>query len=600
MISTDAMAPTGVQAPDAAREWFLSGASTPAPPVRRTILASWERCRVDGVRPEGLRVPFVHAPDLETALHRSAAGVLTALAEQLAGEPISIVLTDHTGLVLDRRGTGDAITRRLDAVHLAPGFSYAEEFAGTNGIGTALSSGRAVLVGGREHYADELGELICAGSPIRHPTRGTVVGLVDLTAWRQVSGALLASLAAATAKQVEHELLRRTGQREIALFAAYLRACQQSQGLVLALNDDVVITSDPLRRLLDGPEREALTGYALDSLSSGGHATMQTVELPSGRSAHLRRIPTEDGTGSTAGVFQVRLGHGATLAGPGGRRAGGSQTPPRLPGVVGSGAVWAHCVQQVQSCHDTGGWVALEGEPGTGRRALLRAVHKQRCPTGRVRIMQPPEPEDTEEWLLAVTEELTAPETLLVLADADRLGADLAATVGDLLVAALAEGEDCARVALTLAPGAQSPLRAVVARAVEVPALRHHVDDLGELVTHLLGQLPDGDRLTCSPQALDQLSRVGWPGNVAQLRRVLVHVHHHRRSGLIVLADLPPECHSTSRRILSPLEAMERDAIVTALGRGGTSPTSAARMLGVSRATIYRRIRSYSIIVPSG
>jgi hypothetical protein len=45
------------------------------------------------------------------------------------------------------------------------------------------------------------------------------------------------------------------------------------------------------------------------------------------------------------------------------------------------------------------------------------------------------------------------------------------------------------------------------------------------------------------------------------LRRIV----QHRRSGAIVPDDLPPECRTVSRRVLSPLEAMERDAIVQSL-----------------------------------
>lgn len=593
----------GPRATRLARERFLTteevegGEDAPPSPVRRTILASWERCRTEGVPPETLRVPFVRTPDPQTTLRRSAAQVLDALADQLAGEPVSVVLTDQTGLILERRGSGESINRRLDDVRIAPGFSYAEEFVGTNGIGTALSSGQAVLVDGGEHYADELGALICAGAPIRHPTRGTVVGLVDLTSWREVSGALLASLAAATARQVEHELLRTTGQSELALYAAYLQANRQSHTPVLAVDEGVVITSDSLRSLLEAAEREALTAHVLDSLRSGSPATMLTVQLPTGRSVHLQRVPHGDGARASGNVFKVRLGHSAPPGGEG-RSTGRPHPMPPLPGIVGSSAVWAHCVQQVRSCHRSAEWVALEGERGTGRRGLLRAVHLQGESHGRVVVLDTPGAEDPELWLNRLADELTAAQTLVVLVGADRLDADVASAVGDLLVASRSHPTS-ARVALTLQPGVETPLRAVINRTIEVPALRHHLEDLGELVTHLLGRLAHGDQLSCSPQALEQLARVGWPGNVTQLRRVLTHVHHRRHHGVIDLGDLPAECRTTSTRRLSPLETMERDAIVTALGHAGQSPTSAARTLGVSRATIYRRIRSYGIIVPS-
>ena len=143
------------------------------------------------------------------------------------------------------------MTERLDEVQLAPGFSYAEQFAGTNGIGTSLSSGRATLVYGREHYSQDLGQFACAGAPIKHPTRGKIIGLLDLTAWSNARGAMLTALASSTAKQIEQELLAQTGMRELALFSEYMKTCQQSNGPVLALNNDVVMTNELLRQLLD-------------------------------------------------------------------------------------------------------------------------------------------------------------------------------------------------------------------------------------------------------------------------------------------------------------------------------------------------------------
>jgi transcriptional regulator of acetoin/glycerol metabolism len=94
------------------------------------------------------------------------------------------------------------------------------------------------------------------------------------------------------------------------------------------------------------------------------------------------------------------------------------------------------------------------------------------------------------------------------------------------------------------------------------------------------------------------LTRATWPGNIAQLRQVLRKVVRRRRSGVIEPGDLPPECRSVARRVLNPLESMERDAIVGSLLDAQGNKNEAARALGVSRATIYRKIREYGIELP--
>ena len=94
------------------------------------------------------------------------------------------------------------------------------------------------------------------------------------------------------------------------------------------------------------------------------------------------------------------------------------------------------------------------------------------------------------------------------------------------------------------------------------------------------------------------LMRNRWPGNVEELLGALRKVVAHRRTGVIGLADLPADCLAITRRLLSPLESIECDAIVEALISADGDRAKAARHLGMSRATIYRKVRDYGIAVP--
>jgi transcriptional regulator of acetoin/glycerol metabolism len=69
-------------------------------------------------------------------------------------------------------------------------------------------------------------------------------------------------------------------------------------------------------------------------------------------------------------------------------------------------------------------------------------------------------------------------------------------------------------------------------------------------------------------------------------------------TGAIHPGDLPPECWSVSRRPLSPLESLERDAIAPSLQDHHGSKAKVAGSPGMSRATIYRKIHEYAIITP--
>ena len=74
-----------------------------------------------------------------------------------------------------------------------------------------------------------------------------------------------------------------------------------------------------------------------------------------------------------------------------------------------------------------------------------------------------------------------------------------------------------------------------------------------------------------------------WPGNIEQLYQVLRKTLARRRAGVLAPDDLPPEVRAITRRVLTPLEAIECDAIVDALLDNHGNKAEAARHLGMSR-----------------
>jgi transcriptional regulator with AAA-type ATPase domain len=155
-------------------------------------------------------------------------------------------------------------------------------------------------------------------------------------------------------------------------------------------------------------------------------------------------------------------------------------------------------------------------------------------------------------------------------------------------------------VAVTTGTGRTEPdlqkLLNMIPRTVEVPPLRHHAEDVARLVPFLLARLGYGGKVSCSPEVVALMSRATWPGNIAQVLATLRIVVKHCRTGVIGPEDLPPEILTVSRRRLSPLESIERDAIVRGLLDAHDNKAEAARALGMSRATIYRKIHEYGIV----
>jgi sigma-54 dependent transcriptional regulator, acetoin dehydrogenase operon transcriptional activator AcoR len=580
-----------------ARVRFLTAEAVDQNVVRKPILASWGRSRQWHVAADHIDLSYLHEPDLETTLARAADPVLRRLREQLDGQPISIILTDADGLVLARLTADHDLERALDSVMLAPGFSYAEERVGTNGIGTALEAGGPAHVFGHEHYAEHLEQFGCAGVPIHDPVSCRTVGVIDLTCWRKDADPLMISLVKATADQITQALVTASSSRDIDLLQEYVRACRRTGGIVLALGNDVVMLNDHARRLLDPGDQDALISQAIEALASRTSGAV-TVDLPSGVVARMscRRI---HGDGPFAdGVVHVKLL--PAVAGAAGVPA--PRTAMYLPGLVGSGVLWLRACRDVEALYDTSEWLTLEGESGVGKLALARAVHQRRNPAASFHVLDAESAgPGAQDWLTNARRELLDGKGMLVIRHVDVLSAkQMHALASALQETRAAQRQTELRVAVTLnrnqATADLTRLLRFFPGTVELPPLRHHIEDLHELVPFFLARLSQQGRLTCSAEAMQLLVRHSWPGNTEQLWQVLKQVVQRRRAGAIMPKDLPPECWTVSRRLLSPLESIERDAIVQSLQDYDGNKVRSAEALGMSRATIYRKIHEYGIV----
>ncbi|WP_328519491.1 sigma-54-dependent Fis family transcriptional regulator [Kribbella sp. NBC_00359] len=559
-----------------------------AQPVRDPIRVSWERSHASQVDIDRPAPKYFDRIDRETTLMRAARPVIDALSSELTNEPVCIILTDAKGVVLDRRGGDPSLLRRLDSVDLAPGFQYAESEVGTNGIGTALEVGGPILIHGPEHYNDKLRMFSCAGAPITHPVTGGLLGVLDITTQARNSNSILLSFAKLAARRIHERVVEEANALDHALLSDYYAACRHSGGPVLALGDEVFMMNAYAQARFDAVDQAALIDRTRDA-RGGTKPLVILTDLPSGTTARLAYRPTFLGDTLAGGVIQIKEQ----------RPPARSQQParaPLVPGTTGSSAVWQHVTQEMLDACRRSEWLIADGEPGAGKLSLLRAVRRHVSPDRRLAVL---DPAVTGDDLPAEARAELESGSDLIIRRANLLTGEVLYGLTDVLqnVRDGAIAGD-AWVALTL-PADRSEiadqLLAFFPRTVEVPPLRHHLEDIPALVRSLLAKSGVSD-LTFSTTTMNQLMRLPWAGNITHLRAVLTAVARRRRSGVVELADLPPECRATTRRQLTPIEALERDAIVDALSMYDGDKQAAAAALGMSRATIYRKIRDYGIV----
>ncbi|WP_078113339.1 MULTISPECIES: helix-turn-helix domain-containing protein [Gordonia] len=560
--------------------------------VRDAISTSWRRSRSFKVQADRLELPFVREPNTDSPLMSAARPVLDQLAVDLSAEPVSIILTSPDGVVLSRATGSRELLGQLDAVSLAPGYSYSEEHAGTNGIGTALETRQATLVTGAEHYAGCLAQLSCAGVPIRNPFSGGIVGALDLTGWVEEGGSLLLSLAKSATVQIEQQMLTNASERESRLLAAYLATCRRApQMMVLALAADVVLMNRRLRQSIDPQDQVSMLEHAVDQTLDNS-STRRVNTLPSGRAVRLAPVVEFSDTDAGIAVFHVHLMDPGPAPEPR-RRPTAAAT---LPGIVGRSSSWRECCHRIAQHVGAGRWIAVSGERGSGRAAVLRAAAGQ-YRRGTIRVFSAEDFSDAD-TLDTFTAEIERDDFAIILRDIDEFDDDMLFDVADVL-----QGREHAGwLGITLStvdtlPALGATLLPFFSHTVEVPPLRHRIEDLQVLVPAILRQLTRGKELPVAPDAMRQLSKYTWPGNVAELRQALRDVVTHHRSGTITVTQLPPTYRAQSRHTLTRIEALERDAIVRSLEENGHNKLAAAHALGISRATIYRKIKEFGIDV---
>ena len=139
---------------------------------------------------------------------------------------------------------------------------------------------------------------------------------------------------------------------------------------------------------------------------------------------------------------------------------------------------------------------------------------------------------------------------------------------------------------------------------VELPALRDRLDDLAPLVEHFVEQFNrEHDKNVQGPgdDFLDALRAHTWPGNIRELRNVIQRAVVVCRSPLLSVRDLPPgqasRCgpeDSFTVRIGSSGSEVERELLFRTVAYAKGNRTRAADILGMSRGTLYNRLKQYS------
>ncbi|HVI29577.1 sigma-54-dependent Fis family transcriptional regulator [Hansschlegelia sp.] len=603
-----------------ARRDFFDRHAEPMDVVPPSILRSWRRCVERGfdshaeprIEPVGSAALREHH-ERNDRLIRLCRPELEALAAEARDTGSLVILTDGGGLVLDAVGD-PGFAGKAAGVALRPGVRWAEASTGTNAIGAALVERRPIEVRGAEHYFESHRILTCAAAPIFDP-RGALVGALDLSGAATIPHLHALSLIRLGVDQIEHRMFAEgfAGCDVLRLHADPALLGTPQEGVAVFEGARLVAANRHALKLL-GLDWNALGARTFGDLFDGGHLAR----------AEARTLRSRAGT-----VLHARLPAPAPLV-PGARLK--PAAPPAAPaGPVFDAATRANLARAVKLV-DGDIPILIQGETGSGKEMFARAVHaaSARAEKPFVAVNCAALPEGLIESELFGYEHgaftgarRTGSKGLLREADGgvlflDEIGdmplplqARLLRVVQERAVTPLGGGRPtpldvrliCATHRDLQALSAQQAFRPdlyfrLAQFTFALPPLRALPDRTALIEALWRGLATEGRRF--SPAAIAAMRRYDWPGNHRELVGVLKAMIALSSPGESLGPDLLPASvlqgaappATPAEAAAGGLDAMARGAMLAAVEACGGNVAAAARRLGVSRSTLYRRALS--------
>ncbi|TSE01588.1 GAF domain-containing protein [Skermania sp. ID1734] len=536
------------------------GLTTPSGVDRRQAIEfSWKRSWLNGIQPAGPQPAEVTVEQVDPSNHlmRAAGPVLDMLTSKLSGTRYSLLLADRDGRIQCRWFDDPRLETVLDSLGIRPGASASEDVLGTSAIGIVLETRRGIAVHGEEHFIEPFQAFSCYAHPIIHPVSKRLVGVLDISGTTRDANPLLAPFLVRAVEDIEFRLLDQARASERLLLAAFQAESRYRDRAVVALGDDVVLTNRAAGDLLAPADFAALRLLANDLDSAEEQRTRLT--LASGTDIEVCLAPVQGARAAT--LFRFARPHGPVR-----RRTASSRPEPVDRPLL------------------------IEGATGTGRSTEARRIAPDavflHCGEGSLR--------DEAEWTARLRDQLSGSGALCV--EHIELLSDAAACA---LVDAIANGRS---MVLTSSPvdeltGPRAALAAMVVDRISLPPLRDRCREIGTLAMSIIREVDPAADVRLIPRVVEALASHSWPGNFHELRAVLTHVLRNRTAGDVTLRDLPEEYRTVRRvRLLAGRERAEREAIVEALRAHDGNKARAAGELGISRTTLYARMRALKIM----
>jgi transcriptional regulator of acetoin/glycerol metabolism len=631
---------------------------TPAPSVDTSWRRCLNDFKLDPVRdyqPKVLDQSRLQAlqSELEELVHIARAE-MDSLYEQISGSGYALLLADIHGVILCEK-VDPALKSMFVGAGLIVGAEWSEQCEGTNGIGTCAAEARPITIHQEDHFRSRHVSLSCSAAPIHDPN-GRVIAVLDASCVKpegsRESQLHTVALVNSSARLIEKCLFLRRHRQD-----AMLRFHHRPEfvdllhdGAIAVTEDGNIVASDMTGlKLLGARRREDLVGRSIADVFDTTYEEL----LAAARTGRRAMWELRD--------HRFGRRYFASLAEAGQQRAVAArpaaaamlrlayEPAPKvltLADIAGDDPQMIRNYRNAQRVADSAVAVLIHGPTGSGKEAFARALHlaSHRASRGFIAVNCAAIPESLIESELFgyVSGAFTGARregmrgrilqssggTLFL----DEIG-DMPLSMQTRLLRVIEEhevtplgSETAIRVDLRIICASHRDLREMIARhefredlyyrvngiTLELPSLAARRDKEA-LIRKCIANECDGGAISIEGAALACLVNYSWPGNMRELRNVIRSMLAICEDRTVRTADLPADIHSPppgARRLdggAAPgtmladqsvsLQAAERDALTLAIKNNAGHMTAVAAQLGISRNTLYRKIKRHGIRV---
>lgn len=603
-----------------------------------TVVQSWLRCinqhRLD---PAQTCEAYI-VPDTKLREHRQQSEELIAIARsglenlfrQVAGQNYVLLLSDREGVTVEFLGD-PLFDNNLRKAGLYLGSEWSESRAGTCAVGACIEAGEALSIHQTDHFDNTHTPLSCTAAPI-YDVRGALSAVLDISLLsspiKKASQNLALHLVTATVRRIELANLMAQASREWVL-----RFAQSPE--FLDVDPEAAISIDGSGRVigmtnggakilarsvnLDWRNPDDLIGQPISRFFD-----MEIDDLPDltrRRRTQDRLVFARDGNALFAHAIEPNV----VVRAPASIR---HELPVSLRNLSGGDPQLAVLQAKAAKLAAKPLSILIQGETGTGKEYLARAIHDSSAVKGRfVAVNCAAIPEQLIEGELfghlpgAFTgANAKGRKGLIEEADGGTLFLD---EIGDMplplqsrLLRVLAEKEllpiGAARpkpINIRVISASHRMIGSLVrdgrfredlfyrlnAATLSLPPLRERSDFAWLLDMIVERYRAKEGSLMVTPAALDALKAYPWPGNIRELDNVISVAAALCQNGVIELVDLPEALVSTIEATDSKPPHSRKSALKAMLAACDGNISEAARKLGVDRSTVHRQMKRYGL-----